>query len=334
MSKDFKNNFSWSNSRLSTFKSCKRKYYFQYYGFWDGWEDDASERVRTIYRLKKLNNRHTWKGTIIHEAIAFLIKSLLENEKLNRDEFKKAVVGKMRVQYKTSNSGDYKSDPKDNFGLLEHEYNEEISDETWQLLKESVFRSLDNFRGSKFWKKAKTLTQEDCLALEGNLKGSENNWKTISPNLNTWKNLPSGAAADHFTVDGVKVWVKIDFAYPEDDGSIRLIDWKSGNSESEPDSTQLNIYGYYASKVWCDPEEKIHLTAYNVNRDEQYDRTFSKEGKQETREKILNSVENMKELLVNREENEAKEEDFPKKENDNFCRHCRYRQVCKPELVE
>jgi len=96
----------------------------------------------------------------------------------------------------------------------------------------------------------------------------------------------------------------------------------------------LNIYGYYASKVWDIPEEKIHLTAYNVNQDEQYDRTFSKEGKQETREKILNSVENMKEMLADKDANEAKEEDFPKEENDNFCRHCRYRRVCKPELVE
>jgi len=332
MSEDFKNDFSWSNSRLSTFKDCKRKYYFQYYGFWDGWEDDAPDRIRTIYRLKKLNNRHTWKGTIIHEAIAFLLKSLLENENLDIEEFKEAVIGKIREQYKTSLSGDYKTNPKDNFGLLEHEYDEKIEKETWQLLKESIIRSLDNFRGSKFWKKAQSLSQEDCLSLEGDLKGSDNIWKNISPNLNTWKNLPSGKP-DTFSVDGVKVWVKLDFAYPEDDGSIRVIDWKSGNSQDEPDPTQLNIYGYYASEVWDVPEEKINLTAYNVNQDEQYDRTFSKEQKQETRETILYSIEEMKEMLADKDANEASEEDFLKVENDNFCRHCRYRQVCKPELV-
>ncbi|MBS3789141.1 PD-(D/E)XK nuclease family protein [Candidatus Bipolaricaulota bacterium] len=240
----------------------------------------------------------------------------------------------MQEQFKTSLSGDYKSDPKDNFGLLEHEYDEEISDKTWQLLRDDVIRAIDNFRGSEFWKKAKTLPQEDCLALEGDLKGSDNIWKSISPDLTTWNNLPSAPAADSFSVDGIKVWVKIDFAYRKQDGSISLIDWKSGNSKEEPDPTQLNIYGYYASEVWDIPEEKINLTAYNVNQGEQYDRTFSEEGKQETEEKILNSVENMKEMLVNREENEAEEEDFPKEENYSFCRHCRYRQVCKPELVE
>jgi len=332
MSEDFKNNFSWSNSRRSTFKSCKRKYYFQYYGFWDGWEDEAPERVRTIYRLKKLQSRHTWKGTIIHEAIAFQIKSLLEGKRLDKEKFEEAVVERMRNQYRTSDSGDYKTDPKDNFGLLEHYYDEEIDDKTWQLLRDDVIRSIDNFRGSKFWKRAKGLSMGDCLSLEGDLKGSENIWKNLSTDLSTWKNLPSGKP-DTFSVDGVKVWVKLDFAYSEEDGLIRVVDWKSGNSNDEPDSTQLNIYGYYASKVWDVPEEKIHLTAYNVNQDEQYDRTFSKGRKQETREKILNSVESMKEMLSDKGSNQANEDNFPKVENDNFCRHCRYRRVCKPELV-
>jgi len=160
---------------------------------------------------------------MVHEAIAFLLKSLLENEGLEKAEFKEAVVERMRNQYKTSDSGDYKIDPKNNFGLLEHYYEEEIDDESWQLLKESVIRSIDNFRGSKFWKKAVGLSMDDCLALKGDLKGSENIWKNLSPNVNTWKNLPSGKP-DTFSVDGIKVWVKLDFAYPEEDGSIRVID--------------------------------------------------------------------------------------------------------------
>nr|AGF93480.1 hypothetical protein FLSS-27_0029 [uncultured organism] len=334
MAEDFKNNFSWSSSRLSTFKSCKRKYYFQYYGFWNGWEDDAPERKQTIYLLKKLKNRHMWKGTTIHEAIAFLLKSLLDNEEMAQEEFKKAVVSRMRDQYKTSLAGDYKSDPKNNFGLLEHAYEEKIDEETWQLLRDDVIRCIDNFLGSEFWEKAKTLPMEDCLALEGDLKDSDNIWKNISADLDTWKNLPSSPAVDSFSVDGVKVWVKVDFAYREEDGSIHLIDWKSGNSKGEPDPIQLNIYGYYALPVWDIPGEKINLTAYNVNQDEQYDRTYSEQQKQQTRETILGSIEEMKGMLADKKDNEAEEGDFPKIENEGFCRHCRYRRVCKPELVD
>ena len=34
MGKEFRNNFSWSVSRDSTFLECPRKYYFNYYGAW------------------------------------------------------------------------------------------------------------------------------------------------------------------------------------------------------------------------------------------------------------------------------------------------------------
>ena len=151
---------------------------------------------------------------------------------------------------------------------------------------------------------------ENCLSLEGDLNGSDNIWKNIAIDLNTWQNLPVSPAVDSFSLDGEKVWVKVDFAYREVEGSIHLIDWKSGQSKGKPDPIQLNIYGYYASEVWGIPEEKIHLTAYNVNQDEQYDRTFSEKQKQETRETILSSIEEMKKMLSDKDANEANEEDF------------------------
>ena len=41
--KTFKNDFSWSFSRDSAFNTCKRKYYYSYYGSWGGWNKDADE---------------------------------------------------------------------------------------------------------------------------------------------------------------------------------------------------------------------------------------------------------------------------------------------------
>jgi len=45
----FKNEFSWSVSRDSTFRKCHRMYYYQYYGSWGGWNDDADDKTRTVY---------------------------------------------------------------------------------------------------------------------------------------------------------------------------------------------------------------------------------------------------------------------------------------------
>lgn len=35
----FKNEFSWSKSRMDKFNACKRAYYFHYYGSWGGGTD-------------------------------------------------------------------------------------------------------------------------------------------------------------------------------------------------------------------------------------------------------------------------------------------------------
>ena len=43
--KEFKNQFSWSFSRHNSFETCKRKYYYSYYGCWGGWDKNADEKI-------------------------------------------------------------------------------------------------------------------------------------------------------------------------------------------------------------------------------------------------------------------------------------------------
>ena len=328
-SSDLENEFSWSVSRHNIFKECKRKYYFNHYGFWNGWKDDASDRKRLLYRLKKLENRYTWKGNTVHEAIAFLLKARLQNKNLDWERFESTVIDRMRDQYKTSLGGDYKADPKGKFGLLEHEYGEDIEKETWVSLKNDIIRNIRNFRDSVFWEKANKLSLKDCLALEGDLNSPKNIWKNISTQLPTYRKIPSILSADHFYIDGLKVWTKLDFSYSQPDGTIRLVDWKTSNSGSEPDSLQLNIYGYYAAETWGISPEQVKLTVFNIPQQERYDRKFSENQKKETRESIIESAEEMKSLLINPKKNEAQKGDFPKIDNDKFCRYCRYRRVCR-----
>jgi len=63
---EFRNEFSWSKSRDEIFRTCPRQYYFNYYGYWGGWEQNAPERTRQIYILKNLQNRYSWKGDRVH----------------------------------------------------------------------------------------------------------------------------------------------------------------------------------------------------------------------------------------------------------------------------
>ena len=68
-----------------------------------------------------------------------MLKSLLKNNEIDQEEFKKAVISKMRDQYKTSLTGDYKNDPKNNFGLLEHDYEVEIEDKPGSCLETALY---------------------------------------------------------------------------------------------------------------------------------------------------------------------------------------------------
>ena len=63
------NNFSWSFSRHRTFHDCPRKYWFHYYGSWEGWSDDAPAEAQELYRLKNITGLHLLAGDVVHRAI-------------------------------------------------------------------------------------------------------------------------------------------------------------------------------------------------------------------------------------------------------------------------
>jgi len=72
----FKNEFSWSISRDRIFQTCPRQYYFNYYGYWGGWNPNAPERIRQIYFLKKLQNRFMCAGAKVHDCIEHTLTNL------------------------------------------------------------------------------------------------------------------------------------------------------------------------------------------------------------------------------------------------------------------
>ena len=64
-----KNEFSWSISRDRIFQTCPRQFYFNYYGYWGGWEINTPQRVKQIYVLKQLKNHHMWADEKVRDCI-------------------------------------------------------------------------------------------------------------------------------------------------------------------------------------------------------------------------------------------------------------------------
>ena len=71
---------SWSTSRMKSIKSCLREYYYSYYGYYRGWDYEASEDRKITWRLKKLTNIWIAFGDVIHEGIKAVIKYKINNK--------------------------------------------------------------------------------------------------------------------------------------------------------------------------------------------------------------------------------------------------------------
>ena len=142
---ELKNEFSWSKTRDEVLKTCSRQYWFSYYGYWNGWLENAPERTRQIYILKNLKNRHMWAGEKVHECIQRSLNNIRRGIKVLRvDEIISITLDQMRAEFRSSKSMNYRKNPK-SCGLFEHEYEMEVSDEEWKAVAGNVGTCLRNF---------------------------------------------------------------------------------------------------------------------------------------------------------------------------------------------
>ena len=52
------------------FAECRRRYYFDYYFSWSGWNATADAGRRQAYLLKKMTRMPMLAGDLVHQAIA------------------------------------------------------------------------------------------------------------------------------------------------------------------------------------------------------------------------------------------------------------------------
>ncbi|MDA8443064.1 MAG: hypothetical protein M0Z55_11925 [Peptococcaceae bacterium] len=94
---------SWSFSRMKTLIDCPRKYYYNFYGYHNGWLKDAEEEAQTTYRLKKLNAIDALFGQVFHEKVKATIKEK-SGVHLVPDTFRRAINRAIKSAYIDSKS--------------------------------------------------------------------------------------------------------------------------------------------------------------------------------------------------------------------------------------
>lgn len=300
------NQFSWSKSREGTFSECKRRYWFQYYGSWGGWDAPAETRVRDIYILKQLTSRFAWVGTVVHSAIERSLKNHRASPKplaVDVDGIVQITLQQMRADFKWSREGRYRQKPK-SCALFEHEYRVALPDAEWKKAAETVERCLRTFYGSEAYRSLIAVPREDWLEIED---------------------------LSFFDLDEVKIIVVLDFSFRLGD-EVVIYDWKTGASDDRDNRIQLACYTVYAGRRWGAPPGKVRAIEYNLNRSEIIEYRMTAEDIDRTVDFIRGSAADMKRLLRDPERNLAVEEDFPRVNDANICRRCSFFRVCGPDV--
>jgi CRISPR/Cas system-associated exonuclease Cas4 (RecB family) len=302
---ELKNEFSWSKTRDEVFKTCLRQYWFAYYGYWNGWLENALERTRQIYILKNLKNRQMWAGEKVHECIQRSLNNIRRGIKvLSIDEIVSITLDQMRGEFRSSRAKNYLKNPK-SCALFEHEYGIEVSDDQWKEIAQNIETCLRNFYASDIYDGLKSHPRSDWLEVE---------------------------EFSSFLLDNIKINLAIDCAINEGD-DILIYDWKTGKSMPEDLSIQLCCYALYTIEKWNIAPKSLRIIEYNLSFNKATEFSVTQGEAENIKGYIRGSIKDMQSLLTDVSNNiPFEEEKFTKVEDDRVSLRCNFRGVCKPSL--
>ena len=303
--KEFKNDFSWSFSRDNAFNTCKRKYYYSYYGSWGGWNKDADELSKKLYMLNKMTSLPMLAGSIVHDEVERTLKILRYGRKADIEKSKENVIKNFKQSWAQSKNKEWKDSPKWKANLFEHYYKKSLSDKELLDIRDLMVNSVDGFFASDSYRFIQTMSDTQWLAIED---------------------------LDSFEVHGAKLWVKLDFAIRHGE-RVYIYDWKTGKVAKE-NEVQLAIYALYAKQKWDVDLSLIRLFDVYLNQQlpvkvKPTDRLIDS-----AKGIIENSIDSMKELLTDVDNNKTEIDLFPLVSEDKEsypCSYCSFQTICYDE---
>ncbi len=309
---EIENNFTWSASRNNSFGYCKRQYWWNYYGSWGGWKIDAPREAREAYILKNLNNRWTWAGTVVHEAIEDILRRFQEDQAdgqlslgpvhVDVDSEVEAATQRMRDQWVESRGGHYRRRPKKRFGLAEHEYEVVIPRDEWKATNQKVRDGLRTFLTSELFETVRTSDPSQWLPIE---------------------------TLDQFSFEGTGIWVVMDFAWKLPDGRVEIFDWKTGIVNPDANRLQVGCYTLYLKASRDVPPEKVTTHLVYLGKElEQFSFRMSEDELKQVRGEMRASIASMRMRLRDKKANTTARDDFPLTDDLSKCEFCAFRRLC------
>lgn len=293
------NELTWSRSRDSMFRTCGRKYWYNYYGSWNGWDRDADERTRRIYLLKKLKSRWMWAGTVVHDTIEEALLGLRAGCLPPEEQAQEEALRQLRDDYRSGRAGRWGR--KGTTDLFELYYGEELPDEEWRAVRDKVSACLSAFYASPFPSELAGIPRDAWLSVEG---------------------------MESFDFEGTKVWVVPDVAWRRADGTVCIVDWKTGRWSDEPDPVQLACYALFATLRWEATPDEVLTIEYNLGLAKGHERRIDEARLVDVQQAMRASIAEMKAALRDPARNVADEDAFPRTDDVAECVRCPYKSDC------
>ncbi len=304
------NDFSWSKTRHEKFRECLRAYYLHYYRSWGGWEPDAPADTRRLYVLKKLSNRYTWAGAVVHDAIRHSLLGARFGRTVDPSRVIEQAHRLMQQDYLYSLRKRYWMEPyrRQFRGLVEHEYVEPVPRDDWK-------QNWENARAALTW-------------------FFESRWMSITRALKPeqWLEVDSASFEDsNFTLDGVKVFAVPDFVYLDEDGAAVVVDWKTGKVRAGHDDQVLG-YAMYVAHRYNVPADSVRAALVYLNEGVEELVSVDRQALESFMDHFQQSVASMQSLLRDPAGNTPHPESaFPMTEDLARCARCVFRRVCGRE---
>jgi len=292
---------SWSVSRLESFYCCKRQYFYNTFGHWNGWERTSNRRTSLIYRLKKLQNAYTLSGQLLHEQIkqALLTKEYEPNKMLKnlRTQLNEAVVHSRKHQ------ADWEFSPTKFTMLHEYYYGSGISSDFGQKITERMAECINNFGTSATWQ---VLREQGINVVENEAEG-----------------FP------HFSFNNYKIYCILDLLYLHNNQWV-IVDWKTGKPSEDENRRQMAVYVLYALQQY--PNSSLHqircVNEYLLN-GETFEHQFTPADINECHQFMEKSMVDMNAYLQNTEANAPLPEECFTVTKGAHCRFCNFMEVCE-----
>ena len=305
---ELKNEFAYSWSRADAFYQCPRRFYWQHYGFWNGWEDDASKDARLAYRLKHIKSLAMLIGDVFHAVAGGALRGRAERPSgVPVKTLHDAAEQQFGEQIVASRNKAWHLNPKYNANLFEDYYGGGLTEREAREGHDALHKCIDGFAASGFGKRAFGVERSRLKMIDD----------------------PQNFDQKRAMIAGVIVYAPPDLLVEGKDGeSLHIVDWKTGRRR-EASLPQLAVYGLVVSEQRHMPIDKLtaHLVYVGQGVHEEFPNLAT--GIEEAKRRIDTFVSDVQDRLTDVELNLAEDIDrFPMTNDVSKCRSCKFRELC------